>query len=338
MKRWLANATLLGFGCLFALAAAEIASRLVYPLATGVSHVTADGENVKAWLAPGRVYRQVSAEYDAVTTITERGHRAPAVEGDPEVIFLGDSFTFGWGLADDETFASIACRSLEISCANLGAPGTGTGQQVERLERFLQTWDWRPREVKLFLFAMTDNFSAGNDLADNVDRERRRARASEARVPERAGARPGVLERALGLRRTLLAHSNLLRIVKFYWGPALRSVLRPGLDRQRLEEALAITGRELRRLDALGDRYGFETALYLIHPVQDILRATHHETLAQLSRVAPVPLRSTAPLFEENPTGFYYPYDGHLDPDGSRRIAELLISEARAEPARTAAR
>lgn len=106
-----------------ALLFAELLTRIVYPISAGQRLVSLTDEPVSTWLQPSATYRQVSTEYDALTTITADGYRAPQVVGNPDVVFLGNSMTFGWGLSDDETFISIYCRRMMLTCANLGAPG-----------------------------------------------------------------------------------------------------------------------------------------------------------------------------------------------------------------------
>ena len=350
LKVWIGKAALLSGGTLVALILAEGLTRLAYPISDGGQNVTLDGEPIAGWTVPGTVYHQIGTEYDALTTITDKGHRAPAVEGNPDVVFIGDSFTFGWGLSDEETFAAIYCRARGLMCANLGRPATGTAQQLDRLEMFLEEWAWRPKQVNLFIFAMTSSFSAGNDLRDNywevrwsnhVPGQRLRDAAADsdseaadhsaieaAQLVERETEYGGVLERVLGYREALLARSNLLRIVKFYWGPLIRSMLVPGLDEGRLSEALALTEAELKRLAEISEEYEFDYAIYLLHPVQDIIRGTHTETLAALNEISSVPIRGTASVFKESPKSFYYSYDGHINSLGSQRIAELLLATA----------
>ena len=104
MRSGCARALLLVAGSRAALALAELGSRWLRPIRLHTL-IAADGSAMHGWLAPGTRYRQVSSEYDALTTITAEGYRVPAPKGPLDVIFLGDSFTFGSGLADDETFA-----------------------------------------------------------------------------------------------------------------------------------------------------------------------------------------------------------------------------------------
>ncbi|MGH9349989.1 MAG: SGNH/GDSL hydrolase family protein [Vicinamibacterales bacterium] len=331
VKEWLLRAGLMAASLLVALALAEVTVRTFYPVLDGRGNVTLDGRPIKEWFAPGSVYRQVSNEYDAVTTITGKGHRVPGSDGSPEVVFVGDSFTYGYGLKDDETFASIYCAGRRVACANLGLPGSGTARQVARLDEFLRDWQWTPKEVKLFFFGMSGSLSAGNDFVDNYNYGRwLKAQSSGAVAPPGGVPRrtsPSTLTgRLIGWQSSLLEHSHMMRRAKFHWGPLLKSLVVNDPGEERMAEALAHTGRGLTELDSLSRRAGFDYSIYLIVPVQDIIRRTHTHTLAALNRVSPKPAVSTAPLFADAPQDFYYAYDGHLNPRGSRRVAELLLS------------
>jgi hypothetical protein len=329
VREWAIRAGLIFASLLFAFLAAEGLSRIFAPISDLRENIAQDGERIRDFVAPGTAYRQVSNEYDALTTITDKGHRAPAVEGNPDIVFIGDSFTFGYGLEDDQTFASIYCRHQQLVCANLGQPGSGTLKQVERLEKFLAEWNWRPREVRLFFFAMSGSFSAGNDFVDNYHREQQMRGGSgvPAALPEaRQEEAGGAAERIIGLQSFLLRHSNLMRLLKFYAGPMLKSMIVAEPGGERMEIALDGTRKALARLDELSRRSGFDYTIYLIVPVQDILRGTHAETLATLNSVSPKPAIATAHLYARSPSQYYFAFDGHLNPEGNRLMADFLVS------------
>lgn len=326
-NEWAIGILLISVSCLVALLLAEVVVRVFSPISDGRDNVTLDGKPVKGWFPPGAVYRQVANEYDAVTTITDKGHRVPGVEGNPDIIFLGDSFTFGFGLTDDETFASIYCKARHRECVNLGIPDSGTLKQVERLEKFIDEWHWKPKEVKLFFFGMSGSFSAGNDFVDNYDRYTRE-HAGGVQVPKGEPS-VGFAERIIGLQTSVLEHSTLMRLVKYYWGPMLKSLLVADPGKERMATALAATKENLARLDELSRRVGFDYNIYLLVPVQDIIRGSYGETLATLNSVSPKPAIATAELLLDSPQNFYYAFDGHLNVKGSRRIAEFLISNDR---------
>ena len=321
---WLGKLTLLAVSTAVALLGAELATRIVAPLHL-VERRSLDGAPVPDWLTPGARYRQVSSEFDAPTAITPDGYRAPAVAGNPDLVFLGDSHTFGWGHADDATFAARYCASTARACANLGAPGTGTIQQVARLEEFLTRLAWRPREVWIFVFAMTTSFSRGNDLADDWWwAQWQRANAAHQAAPAASSPREAV-ERALQHQDVLLEHSNLARLVKLSWAPWLRSLLQPRLAAQRRDEALALTRGALARLDALGRARGFSYRIYLLHPIQDLMWGTWRETTAALASIAPAPIDDLGALLADDPQRFYYPLDGHLNDAGVEVITRHLL-------------
>lgn len=321
-REWLLRLILLCGSLGFALGVSELVVRAFFPLSDGRDNVTLTGERISDWFPPGIAYRQVSNEYNALTTITDKRHRVPGTSGNPELIFLGDSFTYGYGLSDEETFAAIYCGRTGKACANLGIPGSGTARQVARLRSFIETYGWRPREVKLFFFGMSGSFSAGNDFADNYDYgERREPAAADGPRPK---AQPSLGGRLIAWQSSLMEYSYLVRRAKYHWGPMLKSLVvnAPG---DRLERSLQHTRAALADFDGLATQYGFDYTVYLIVPVQDLIRRTDQDTLAALNQVSPRPAVSTAPALADAPSRYYYSFDGHLNPEGSRRVAEFVL-------------
>ena len=142
-------------------------------------------------------------------------------------------------------------------------------------------------------------------------------------------ASTGLAERLIGLQTFVLGRSNLMRLAKFYWGPMLKSLVVADPGEERLAQALRFTAANLARLDAMSRRRGFSYRIYLIVPVQDVIRGSYPATLDALNGVAPKPVISTAHLFVENPASYYYAYDGHINTKGSQRIGEFLVEQER---------
>jgi hypothetical protein len=211
-------------------------------------------------------------------------------------------------------------------------PGSGTLRQVERLEEFLRTWNWKPREVKLFFFGMSGSFSAGNDFVDNYDRYVREHAGTQQEadslqsqvMTEKRSV--GFAERLIGLQKVLLEHSMLLRLAKYYWGPVLKSLIVADVGEERMAIARVATRESLAKFDELSRRAGFSYTIYLFVPVQDIMRGTYGETLNVLNGLSPQPAVPTAQIFLDAPQKYYYAFDGHFNAEGSRRIAEFLIA------------
>lgn len=68
------------------------------------------------------------------------GFRVPLGEssvsvGTPSILFLGDSFTHGYGVAAEKTFAHLAAQALSSRSLNAGVSGTGLSHMVMRARR-----------------------------------------------------------------------------------------------------------------------------------------------------------------------------------------------------------
>lgn len=63
-------------------------------------------------------------------TVTSQGYRGQrqVQASEHPVVFLGDSFTYGSGVRDDETFPALVERAVARPVANLGIPGFGLDQ------------------------------------------------------------------------------------------------------------------------------------------------------------------------------------------------------------------
>lgn len=338
-QTFLGNFLAVGIGILVALILAEVISRILIPIFPGAQKLGLDGEwlNIDS-VHPGAVYRQYSEEYDALTTITKKGYRWPDGGDNPRIIFLGDSFTFGQGLSDKHTFPFLFCHSLQISCANLSVPGASTISELDRLENFIAREGWRPQHVLLFVFAMTQFLGAGNDLYDNLKTPEKLENLAWRSPSTGQGATQLYLKMdsdifsdflyfLLGFRKTLLEHSNLARAAKFYLGPQIKELVAPTAKDATLNQALLLMEKQLNRFERLEEELGFSGHIFLLHPLQDILRGTYQETILQLQTISPKTIYSTAHLFPPEPEQYFFPLDGHLNERGSQKIADYLLSD-----------
>lgn len=306
---------------------AEGVSRFVLPVSPGSRLLDLEGRQVvlandRLRLPRGLQYREVTQEFDVLITVTAQGHRVPVVQGNPQIVFLGDSFTLGTGLNDKQTYVAQYCDELRVVCANLGRGGTGTKWQLDILEEFLESEGWRPTELRLFMVVMSSALMSGNDLTDNLN-EDRQAEENRRHQPE------SWLAKALSYRLLLLRYSNLARVIYFYFGPQLRTALSPAPYKSELDAALNATKKQLGRLETLAHHYDFNYKVYLVYPMQDLLRGTHRQTLDAIIPIVPSNRQvvDTSSALLDDPSSYYYPYDGHLNPKGAKRIAELLIRE-----------
>jgi len=320
----------------------EVLSRYLMPISPAATNLSLDGAPIRVNTPVGLelkrdlVFRQVANEFDVQVTIGKFGNRVPDPVGSPEIIFLGDSFTFGQGLEDDQTFPFIFCTKANVSCSNLGRSGTGTGRQVEILRHYLDTEGWRPKEVKLFVLAMTGSLMAGNDFLDNYHHDLSKKRSvsnvgQTANSPVNDPVEPTWKERILAERNRLLMWSNLARFLYFSFGPQIKAALSPKPSADLFDHALEATRSHLREFGNLAKKYGFRQRVYVLYPVQDLLRGTHSETFSVLRKMIDdaVPVLDTAKVFAHSPTAYYYAFDGHFNPSGSQRLAQYLLDTHR---------
>jgi hypothetical protein len=81
-------------------------------------------------------------------------------EGTPLIPVLGDSFSFGLGVKDEETFINLICKDSHARYLDLGAPGSALPNQLDVVE-------FRHKELgspELYLFV----FYLGNDFSDMI--------------------------------------------------------------------------------------------------------------------------------------------------------------------------
>ncbi len=99
----------------------------------------------------------------SVSTDAENHRRMPVVaNADRRILFLGDSCTFGVGVNDDETFASLLQgRFSDVQCVNAGVPGYSAYQGAKRLENARAI----PNTVVIsFLFNDESSWDARSDV------------------------------------------------------------------------------------------------------------------------------------------------------------------------------
>lgn len=225
LRKLVPRLLLLGFSLGLALLAAELAVRLVRPQAVmTVSRGLYQPDPPRRYrIAPGfRGTITNRVEYDTEVATNRLGLRGP--ETGPKrglrVLALGDSFTFGVGAEQEETWPARLAEILGAEVLNAGAPGFGVPDAVAWYERYGAQLD--PDIVVLAVFLANDlqDASPGQPKVAVVD--------GQLVVPGETG----------GLRRWLYYHSHLFRLFK-------SSVLEGGLrTRLGLREPWAV--RELR--------------------------------------------------------------------------------------------
>jgi hypothetical protein len=85
---------------------------------------------------PSSGCRFSNKEFSTNLSFSEAGRSVPfsrlPSSGRP-LIFAGDSDTMGWGVNDDETFASLIASKIEVPVLNLGVSSYGTVREIIRI-------------------------------------------------------------------------------------------------------------------------------------------------------------------------------------------------------------
>jgi len=236
------------------------------------------------------------------------GFRDDGFQGGPRVAILGDSYTFGYGVDQGESFPEqlerrLRARGIAIDVINGGVPGFGAREQRRMLEKHVL-----PLKPALVLVAVY-----GNDLGDNV-------RSAHARW--------------LGIREFLGVHSILYQIASAARAahpridarvagkspsesrserPAQRSAERPSA------EGYAIERRELARMRNLCAARGVRFGLILLPDTPPL------EEGRLRPEGAAVPILDLEPRFAGLPRDAWRnPYVGHLTPEANGWVAEAI--------------
>lgn len=113
-----------------------------------------------------RIVRPDKGGFDTEIRTNSQGYRDDEASlRNPRILFLGDSFGFGWGVEQHETCEAVFERLTGLSCLNLAASGYGTLQQYLQLRQYAETHDMRGR-VAVFLFYPNDWLEITGAVAD----------------------------------------------------------------------------------------------------------------------------------------------------------------------------
>lgn len=209
-RRIAARLLLLGISALVSLAIAEVAVRLVRPQAVmTVSRGLYVPDVHRYRLQPGfRGTITNRVEFKTRVFINPEGLRGRETEpigakepGTFRILALGDSFTFGVGAGEEETWPArlqeiLRSRGMRAEVLNAGAPGYGIPDEAAWFER----WG-RPLAPDMILLTVF----VGNDLQDA-------APGPHPMAVNGSLVMPG--EKARGLSRWLYHHSQLFVLLK----------------------------------------------------------------------------------------------------------------------------
>jgi hypothetical protein len=315
------------------LVAIELALRLFFPLPPhGGEYRDASGNAVRiardtATLEPRLDVRHIASEYFARIRTDDFGYRRMSRESTaPDFLFLGDSFTFGHGVSDEEVASEVFCKARGAACLNLGRSGTNTFDQVRLLRHALDENRLRPKNVVLTMLAACWLGIAGNDLGDNLTAYRS-AKRSDRTAPHRpipfvrASLAPSLSDAMRTLQGWLSGFEITKRVLIVASSGLKRSVYACSQPAE-LDAAANATSMALGELALLGGQHGFKATVVVIHPFQD-LGGGFRASEAAVGRALPGSFACIA-TGEKFRNDHYYPYDGHLNASGHAHLAAIL--------------
>lgn len=295
-------------------------------------------------------------EYNTVAHTDPYGGRivqSNAPEASPILPFFGDSFTFGLGVNDDETFASLIAERSAAHILNLGVPGSSLPNHLDILEaRYKQL-----RSPRYCIFVLY----VGNDFTDMIKYHYATHKTPERNVPKHTAE--SMLARSYLYQ--LIALSDLDRLEdqnsarhnhgRFFWTPDRKRVsnsvyllMSGSANYQR--EAGRIFDHTLERLVKLSDQLHFLPFFIILpdkHQTDPELFAKHAKTIsldpAKLQRELPnnfveqhLNLKNISSLnlysCFANVRGMYYEIDDHLTKAGHKKAAECILQDERLNP------
>ncbi|HFD86771.1 MAG TPA: hypothetical protein ENJ35_03735 [Gammaproteobacteria bacterium] len=262
-------------------------------------------------------------------TTNSQGYRGPETGKLPmhPVLFLGDSFTMGYGVNDGEEFPELIRRALDhrfgkgaIPVVNAGIGNAGNGHWI----KFLQHEAPRIQPRLVVLQPLENDFV--DNFSDGLYQLSKDGQLIENPVPP-----PSLLRRVQSFVDSvpLLANSRLLGLVKqqvaYYQAHheydelVAHGQIDPQQDSSSNHLAERLTLALIERSIVLCEQQGWPVRVLLI----DLAPAHEAAVRALLQQHSVVAI--ALPDKKERP-GLYYKTDGHWNADGQRHAAGVIFS------------
>jgi len=317
-------------GLAIALLLTELLVRIVFDEPVQPRYVIDPGYGVRANQPNVRTRHYVPGDYDVQISTNSAGMRGQReypldrIPGRRRVLMLGDSFTFGYGVNDDEVVSAVLEDLL-----NARAPGSaevinlavsGFGQSEE-----LVTWEsrakaYRPDTVVLFYF--------DNDIGNNAVSGLYRVGADGELVRTGASFLPGskLQERmfAFAPTRWLFEHSEAWNLIRNRLSSVVQKQLMKaqGLEQydEATPEAAALTRALIGGLAAEIRAAGAQP-VFVIIPNGRTMSSNLPMSADELVALGMVVVDARDFVTRED----YYRRDNHWRPGAHRRLAERLV-------------
>lgn len=229
------------------------------------------------------------------------------------LLFIGDSYTEGYGVNDDEAYpALIAARRPNVPVINAGIGNTGNGRWLRFLDR--EAPALKPRAV---VFQMT-----GNDFGDNLREHLYRLDPNTAKLTAFDPAPPGPLEFGKRLIEKVpgLSYSYLLAVTyQVALDYSSRSAPPPAQGDGKGTNADALTLALIEQALTQAKTAGYQVFFLLVE-----VPPPQRELVEALLKRSHIPYLAV-PTKQERPD-LYYTVDAHWNAAGHRYVADALLA------------
>lgn len=291
-------------------------------------------------LLPGAEARHSSAEFDVEVRIGANGFRQaapPPVErtgGRRRLLLLGDSFTFGYGVAEADRFGErLASRFPDLEVVNLGVPGTGTDQHLLIYESAGAAY-----RADVVLLGYLPEHVRRNGAAFDKGKAKPRFELIDGVLTERAPPAPEERPAAPGRgpRAWLREHSELYQLARAVLRERLGGAIELGAsdpypayaaDAPEWRVTRALFQRLRDRVAAGGGRLMIAVIPEPWH-LRDAARGGHQAQVLAACRELGIEALDLTPAFllaaRESGEPLYFARDGHWTPRGHMVAASAL--------------
>lgn len=261
---------------------------------------------------------RIAPEFTMRLTTNSLGFRGPEPDAPPRgvVLFLGDSFTMGYGVDDGQEFPALVRERLRaapggpIPVINAGTGDTGNGRWVKFLRREAPSFE--PRLVVLQVHA--------NDFADNLN-ERLFALAPDGSLVELPPQPPGLSRRVQQVVEAIpgLSYSYLVGLAKQLRFGAAASGAVEGPSRDQPSDGERLTLRLVTEALEICRARGWPVLVVLADVAEPQARWLRETVAAQGAALLEIPTKVARP-------DLYFVLDGHWTTAGQAYAAQQILA------------
>ncbi|MDC0141184.1 SGNH/GDSL hydrolase family protein [Pelagibacteraceae bacterium] len=262
-----------------------------------------------------------SKEFNSIVTSNDYGNRiSNEIDMPNTLLFLGDSFTFGHGVSDNETFTFLFCTFKNIRCVNLGKSGTDQGSQLEILETYLKNQNPQIYKVNLLLFMSCNLNTSGNDLSANLRRYNDQFKInSQVKTAEKSKTFFNINDSIYSFKNILYKSEILKRFINIFIS-SLKNNLHSCSDTQDLKDAFMATKFYINEITKVVRKNNAKIKVYSILPYFELKNAISKSLLKKYLKSYNLNIYNIDSLAPND----YYKFDGHLNRNGHIKIFKFL--------------